>query len=84
MIRYLLKMSDDVNLGLGMGASAAVWYRGASDEGFWEEEVVFLPAFVLGVGLDFNPFMADFKMLINRIGADATLMGMELSIGVRL
>ncbi len=82
MVRYLFRVSDNAKFGLGIGASAGLWFRSQTVD--TNEEVLFLPAFVLGAGFDFNPFLTDLKLLINRIGADATLLGVELSFGVRL
>jgi hypothetical protein len=66
-----------------MGGSAAVWYRPQSSSAP-NEEVIFLPSLLLGAGFEFNPFMVDFKWLINRVGADSTIMGFELYFGFRI
>jgi hypothetical protein len=82
MVRYMWRFSEGASFGAGLGGSAAVWYRIQSTES--NEEVVFLPSLLLGAGFEFNPFMVDFKWLINRIGADSTIMGFELYFGFRI
>jgi len=83
VVRYMFRVSDRTTFGLGLGGSAAVWYRSITDTSP-DEEVIFLPSFIVGGGFEFNPFMVDFKWLINRLGGDATIMGFELYFGVRL
>ncbi|MBI4404462.1 MAG: hypothetical protein HY537_09890 [Deltaproteobacteria bacterium] len=83
MVRYLWKFSDKVHFGLGVGGSAAIWFRKVTDTS-GREEVAFIPSLLLGAGFDFNPFMVDFKWLINRIGPDSTIMGWEGYFGFRL
>lgn len=85
VIRRMFRMSEHSSFGLGIGGSAAVWYRQGSDRPtFANEEVIFLPSFVIGAGFDFNPFMVDFKWLINRFGENSTITGFELYFGFRL
>lgn len=83
VVRYLFQVSDATNFGVGVGASAAVWVRSATDT-TRGEEVFFLPAMLITAGLDFNPFMADFKVAVNHIGEDFTIMGLEFLFGFRL
>jgi hypothetical protein len=83
MVRYMLRFSEGASFGFGMGGSAAVWYRPQSSSAP-NEEVIFLPSLLLGAGFEFNPFMVDFKWLINRVGADSTIMGFELYFGFRI
>lgn len=82
MARYMMRFSDRATFGIGLGASAAIWYRVASTTS--QQEIIFLPSFLLGAGFEYNPFMVDFKWLINRIGEDSTIMGFELYFGLRL
>ena len=65
-----------------MGASAAIWYR--TNTAASNEQIIFLPSVILGAGFEFNPFMVDFKWLINRFGQDTTITGLELYFGFRL
>jgi hypothetical protein len=83
VVRRQFRFSEKASFGLGLGGSAAVWYRSVTTTSPLEEIVV-LPSFVLEAGFDFNPFMVDFKWLVNRIGSDSTLMGFELYFGFRL
>lgn len=83
MVRRIFRTSDASTFGIGMGGSAAVWYRAVTSTSP-DEEVIFLPSFLVGAGFEFNPFMVDFKWLINRIGGDNTIMGFELYFGFRL
>lgn len=85
MVRRQFRLSENSSFGIGIGGSAAVWYRQQSNRPiFANEEIVFLPSFILGAGFDFNPFMVDFKWLINRFGQDSTITGLELYFGFRL
>lgn len=83
VVRRIFRVSDNSTFGIGMGGSAAVWYRSVTSTSP-DEEVIFLPSFLIGAGFEFNPFMADFKWLINRVGGDNTIMGFELYFGFRL
>lgn len=83
MVRRVWRTSDAASFGLGFGGSAAVWSRTVTVTSP-EEEVIFLPSFLIGAGFEFNPFMVDFKWLINRVGGDNTIMGFELYFGFRL
>ncbi len=82
MVRHMFRLSDKASLGLGIGASGAVWYRTASANS--TEEILFLPTVLIGAGFEFNPFMVDFKWGINRVGGENTIMGFELYFGFRL
>ena len=85
MVRRMFALSDKVAFGVGMGGSAAVWYRVPNaTQPTAKEEITFLPSLLLGAGFDFNPFMVDFKWLINRIGQDSSISGIELYFGFRL
>lgn len=83
MVRQMWRWSEKTSFGVGMGGSAALWYRVVTPTSP-NEEVVFLPSLLLGAGFEFNPFMADFKWMINRIGADNIIMGFELYFGFRI
>lgn len=83
MVRRMFRFSEHASFGLGVGGSAAIWYRTSIDASA-DEEIIFLPSFVVGAGFEFDPFMVDFKWLINRFGADSTITGFELYFGFRL
>lgn len=83
MVRYMMRFSDNATFGLGVGASSAVWYR-VDNPPVSTQEIIFLPSFILGAGFEYNPFMVDFKWLINRIGSDSSIYGLELYFGLRL
>lgn len=83
MVRRMFRMSDKASFGIGAGASIGIWYRMVTDSSP-EEEVIFLPAFLLQAGFEFNPLMIELKWVVNRIGTTSTLTGAELSIGIRL
>ena len=83
VVRHMWRFSETASFGAGLGGSAAVWYRSITASSP-DEEIVFLPSFVVTAGFDFTPFMVDFKWLINRIGGDNTIMGFELYFGFRL
>ncbi len=84
MVRRMFRFSEKSTFGLGFGGSAALWFRpGSIKPPVAAEEIIFLPSLVLGAGFEFNPVMVDFKMLINRIGQNATILGFELYAGVR-
>lgn len=82
MVRRMFNFSEKVAFGLGVGGSAAIWFRQESDTS--DEETLFLPSLLIGAGFEFEPFMVDFKWLVNRIGSESTIMGFELYFGVRL
>ncbi len=82
MVRRMFRFSEKASFGLGVGASAAMWYRAATNTSP-TEEILFLPTILIGGGFEFNPFMADIKWAINRIGTN-TIMGFELYFGFRL
>ncbi|MEZ4751751.1 MAG: hypothetical protein R3B54_14315 [Bdellovibrionota bacterium] len=82
-VRYLFTMSENVKFGIDMGVSGAMWLRTVTSSST-QEESLFLPALIIGAGFDFNPFMVDFKTLINRIGENSTILGLELTFGFRL
>lgn len=84
MVRRMFRFSEKSTFGLGFGASAALWFRpGSLTPPVAAEEIIFLPSLVMGAGFEFNPVMVDFKLLINRIGQDATILGTELYVCVR-
>ncbi len=83
VVRRMFNVSDKVTFGLGMGGSAALWYRSDTAANA-NSETVFLPSFITTFGFEFNPFMVDFKWLINRFQVDNTITGFELYFGVRL
>jgi hypothetical protein len=82
MVRRMFRFSENASFGLGIGASAAVWYRVQSATS--NEEIILLPTVLIGAGFEFNPFMVDFKWAVNRVGGDNTIMGFELYFGFRL
>lgn len=85
MVRWMFRWSEKATFGLGFGGSAAVWYRAESTTPpIAAEEIIFLPSVLVGAGFEFQPFMVDFKCLVNRIGEDATRLGLELYFGFRL
>lgn len=81
--RYMIRVSDWTTFGIGPGVSAGVWYRSLGT-GVREEQTLFVPSFLINAGFEFNPFMADFKWNITRIGSDVNVMGFELYFGLRL
>lgn len=81
--RRMFRFSESADFGLGLGASAAVWYRSVTASSP-NEEILFLPSVYLTAGFDFTPFMVEFKTLVNRVGSDSTIMGLELYFGFRL
>lgn len=81
--RRMFRVSEKASFGLGLGGSAAVWYRSITDTSP-EEEIIFLPSFIISAGFDFTPFMVNFNWLINRITEDDTRTGLELYFGFRL
>jgi hypothetical protein len=83
VVRRMFKVSRYTNFGLGMGGSAAIWYRAVTTYSP-QEEILFLPSFILEAGFDFNPMMVEFKWLVNRIGSNSSLMGFEMYLGIRL
>ncbi len=83
VVRRMFNVSENVTAGIGMGGSAALWYRSDSAANA-ESESIFLPSFIATFGCEFNPFMVDFKWLINRFQSDNTITGVELYFGVRL
>lgn len=83
VVRHMWRLSESASFGLGIGGSAAVWYRTVTSASP-DEEIIFLPSFVVSTGFEFKPFMVDFKWLINRFGEDSTITGFELYFGFRL
>jgi len=84
MVRKMFRFSEKSTFGLGFGGSTALWFRPESLVApVAAEEIIFLPSLVFGAGFEFNPMMVDFKVLVNRIGQDATILGMELYVGAR-
>lgn len=81
--RHMFSFSDKARFGVGVGTSAAIWYRTLTPQTTYEE-VYFLPALVVESGFEFNPFMVEVKWLINQWGIDRTVMGFELYFGVHL
>jgi hypothetical protein len=81
--RRMWQFSDTASFGVGAGVSTAVWYRTLSDSSPYEE-TLFLPSFVLETGFEFNPVMVQLKWLVNRLGSDSSINGIEFMVGVRL
>ncbi len=88
IVRRMWKFSEKSSFGLGFGGSAAVWYRveltSSTGTVLANEEIIFLPSFIMEAGFDFNPFMIDIRLLINRIKGDSSILGGELYFGFRL
>ena len=83
VVRHMWRFSEDASFGLGMGGSAAVWFRSLTTTSP-EEEIIFLPSFIITAGFDFPPFLTNFNFLINRFGEDSNIYGLELYFGFRL
>lgn len=83
MVRRMWRWSENTTFGVGVGASAALWYRSQTPSSP-NEEIIFLPSLLLGAGFEFNPFMVDLKWTINRFGAENVITGFELYFGFRL
>lgn len=82
MVRRMFRFSEKASFGLGLGASGAIWFR--AETATSREEIIFLPTILVGAGFEFNPFMVDIKAAINRIGADNSIIGLEMYFGFRL
>jgi len=83
--RMMFRFSDSASFGIGPGTSAAVWYRAASaGPPAANEEIIFLPSFLIEAGFEFTPFFVDVKWLINRFGEDSTITGLELYFGFHI
>lgn len=84
-VRHMWRFSERATFGAGIGGSAAVWFRESQTVApAAAEEIIFLPSFLITFGFEYNPFMVDFKWLINRFGQDSTITGLELYFGFRL
>jgi hypothetical protein len=83
VVRRMFKVSPGAQFGVGVGGSAAIWYRVVTSTSP-AEEVLFLPSFIVESGFDFDPLMVEFKWLVNQIGPDATRMGFEFYFGIRI
>jgi len=83
VVRRMFRFSEKACFGIGGGGSIAVWNRVLNDFSNYEETLL-LPSFILTAGFEFSPFMIDLKGLVNKFGADATIMGFELYFGFRL
>lgn len=81
--RRMWQFSDTTSFGVGAGVSTAVWYRTQTDTSPYEE-THFLPSLVLETGFEFNPVMVQLKWLVNRLGSDSSINGVEFLVGVRL
>lgn len=82
IVRRMWQFSDSSSFGIGAGVSSALWFRTITDESLYEE-TLFLPSLVLETGFEFNPLMVDLKWLVNRLGTDSTINGVEFSLGIR-
>ncbi len=82
MVRRMFRFSEKASFGVGVGASAAMWYRALTATS--TEQIIFLPTVLIGAGFEFDPFMVDLKWSINRLGGDDTITGVELYFGFRL
>lgn len=83
VVRYMWRFSDRASFGFGIGASAAIWHR-ADIASTAAEETIFLPSMIFEAGFEFDPFMVEFKWMINKLGEDANRFGFELNFGIRL
>lgn len=85
LVRRMFRFSDAAAFGVGVGVSAAIWYQTSnSASAVVTEDIVFLPSLLIGAGFEFEPFMIDFKWLINKFGAGTAVTGFELYFGFRL
>ncbi|NBX69895.1 MAG: hypothetical protein EBR01_13140 [Proteobacteria bacterium] len=82
IVRRMWQFSDSATFGIGAGVSSAVWYRTKTDESLYEE-TLFLPSFVVETGFEFNPLMVELKWLVNRLGTDSSINGIEFLVGLR-
>lgn len=81
----VFRFSEGASFLIGLGGSAAVWYRTESTTApISAEQIIFLPSFIIDMGFNFNPFMVDFKWLINKFGDNDTITGLELYFGFRI
>lgn len=83
IVRRMWQFSDSATFGIGAGVSSAIWYRTKTDESLYEE-TLFLPSLVVETGFEFNPLMVELKWLVNRLGTDSTINGVEFLVGIRL
>ena len=83
MVRRMWRFSENASFGLGAGVSTAAWYRSLTANSPYEE-TIFLPSIVIETGFEFNPFMVELKWLVNRLGNDTSISGLEFMFGVRL
>lgn len=82
IVRRMWQFSDSSTFGIGAGVSSAIWYRTKTDESLYEE-TLFLPSFVVETGFEFNPLMVELKWLVNRLGTDSSINGIEFLVGLR-
>lgn len=81
--RRMWQFSESSSFGVGLGVSTALWYRSLTDNSPYEE-TLFLPSMVVETGFEFNPMMVQLKWLVNRLGSDSSINGIEFMFGIRL
>lgn len=81
--RRMWQFSESSSFGLGVGVSSALWYRSLTDSSPYEE-TLFLPSMIVEAGFEFNPMMVQLKWLVNRLGSDSSINGVEFMFGIRL
>ncbi len=83
IVRRMWQFSNSATFGIGAGVSNALWYRALTDNSPYEE-TLFLPSFIVETGFEFNPLMVELKWLINRLGSESSINGLEFMLGIRL
>lgn len=83
IVRRMWQFSEASSFGIGVGVSSALWYRSLTDNSPYEE-TLFLPSMVVETGFEFNPMMVQLKWLVNRLGSDSSINGIEFMFGIRL
>ena len=81
--RRMWQFSEASSFGVGVGVSSALWYRALTDNSPYEE-TLFLPSLILETGFEFNPMMVQLKWMVNRLGSDSSINGIEFLFGIRL
>ena len=81
--RRMWQFSESSSFGVGVGMSSALWYRALTNNSPYEE-TLFLPSLILETGFEFNPMMVQLKWMVNRLGSDSSINGIEFMFGIRL